>query len=62
MSLEQAEQEIELETPMKGKATNLTIALEERRSFSASRIGRKKGIVCSRTIIFSKNDLLSSTQ
>lgn len=42
--------------------TNLTIALDERRSFSASRIGKKKGIVCSRTVIFSRNDLLSRTQ
>lgn len=39
-----------------------TMALEERRSFSASRIGRKKGTVCSITDIFSRNDLLSSTQ
>jgi len=62
MSLEQAEQEIELEIAMKGKATNLTVALEERTSFSASCIGIKKGIVRSRTIILSKNDLLSSTQ
>lgn len=44
------------------QATNPTMALEERRSFSASRIGKKKGIVCSRTVIFSRNDLLSSTQ
>lgn len=44
------------------KTTNLTIALDERRSFSASRIGRKKGMVCSKTVIFSRNDLLSSTQ
>lgn len=38
-----------------------TIALEER-SFSASRIGKKNGIVCSITLIFSRKDLLSSTQ
>jgi hypothetical protein len=44
------------------QATNPTMALEERRSFSASRIGKKKGTVCSRTVIFSRKDLLSSTQ
>lgn len=34
------------------QATNLTIVLEDRRSFSASGIGKKNGTVCSRTVIF----------
>lgn len=33
----------------KSQATNLNMALDERRSFSVSGISRKKGIVCSRT-------------
>ena len=40
----------------------LTMELDDKRSLSNSRTGRKKGKVCSITIIFSRNDLLSKTQ
>lgn len=39
-----------------------TMALDDRSSLSNSRMGRKNGKVCSITVIFSRNDLLSKTQ
>jgi hypothetical protein len=38
------------------------MALDDRRSLSNSRMGRKNGKVCSITVIFSRNDLLTKTQ